>query len=490
MTTYDLVIVGGGVAGLCAALSLPAGARVVVIDKGESEAGSSPLAQGGMAAAVGKDDSPPLHAEDTIKAGAGLCDEGVVADICSEGPDAIAWLQSLGCRFDEDADGSINLAREGGQSVARSVHARDATGAEIVRALRTAVRGRNIERVRSRATSLVSLGDTMALAYPGRHPGENESRCVGVMTTDRRIFAARGVLLATGGAGALWGVTTNAPGATGDGIALALGAADVADVEFMQFHPTALAGTDGQRVLLTEALRGDGAILVDANGDRFVDELAPRHIVAKAILDHAPAYLDCRTIASVEEHFPTVATACRDRGLDIAHDPLPVSPAAHYFIGGVAVDAFGRSSLGGLFAAGECSSTGMHGANRLAGNSLLEAVVVGRRVGSLVRDEPEPPRVIPWTSTESDFLPMNAALPGILWKGAGPIRSDETLRTAMQELNGLPEGPHRSLALAIVEAAQNREESRGVHIRSDFPDADPHIARRRMARGRIVGHVK
>jgi L-aspartate oxidase len=471
---YDLVIVGGGVAGLCAALTLPGGSRVVVIDKGEASSGSSPLAQGGMAAAVGPDDSPELHAHDTIRAGAGICNEGVVADVCAHGPDAVAWLESLGCRFDRGPGGLIDLAREGGQSVARSVHARDATGAEIVRALREAVRGRPIERVRERAVSLTITPD---------------GHCVGVSTAEGRSYRGRGVLLATGGAGALWGVTTNAPGAAGEGVALALGIADVADLEFMQFHPTALAGVSGQRVLLTEALRGDGAILIDAGSERFVDELSPRHVVAKAILDHGPAFLDCRPIARVAERFPTVAAACAAHGFDIATQPLPVSPAAHYYIGGVAVDARGCTSVPGLLAAGECASSGMHGANRLAGNSLLEAVVIGRRAGAQSATQPALRGDASNAITEVDIAPMDPAIPAVLWRGAGPIRTEETLRLADDELRNVPESPHRSLALAIVEGALNRRESRGVHIRSDFPETDPAFARRVVARGRIAGHV-
>jgi len=470
---YDLVIVGGGVAGLCAALAAPTGARICVVDKGEAGAGSSPLAQGGLAAAVGPEDSPELHAADTLAAGAGICDERVVADVCGEGPAAIDWLVSLGCAFDRASDGGLDLAREGGQSMARSVHWRDATGAEIVRALRGAVRERDVVRVAARAVSLVVF----------------EGRCVGVMLAGepRRIVRGRAVLLATGGGGALWGRTTNAPGATADGVALAPALA--IDLEFMQFHPTALDAGDGQRVLITEALRGDGAILVDAKGERFVDELAPRHVVAKAILDHTPAFLDCRSIRDVAGRFPTVAAAVRARGFDIASEPLPVSPAAHYFIGGVAADAYGRTATDGLFAAGECSSTGMHGANRLAGNSLLEAVVVGRRVGPQVGRHEPPPDVIPWAIATFQEAPFDPAIAPILWRGAGPIRTEDSLRRAFAELNQLEESSHRSVALGIVHAALDRTESRGVHIRADYPAADRALARRIPSHTDIVGRV-
>jgi L-aspartate oxidase len=440
-----------------------------VVDKGEAGAGSSPLAQGGLAAAVGPEDSPALHAKDTIAAGAGLCDEAVVSDLCGEGPAAVEWLVSLGCAFDRDGDGRIDLAREGGQSVARSVHWRDATGAEIVRTLRAAVRGRNVDRFTVRAVDLIGT-----------------DRCVGVMTEDDGAFIGRCVVLATGGAGGMWGITTNAPGATGDGIATALRHARVADLEFMQFHPTALAAGEGQRVLLTEALRGDGAVLVKADGERFVDELAPRHVVAKAILDHEPVWLDGRGIPRVRERFPTVAAAVAARGFDIAADLLPVSPAAHYFVGGVAADAYGRTSLPGLFAAGECASTGMHGANRLAGNSLLEAVVVGRRIGLQVGTQAAPEGPILHTSPSSARTPFDPAVRPILWRGAGPIRTSERLHEAAAALDGVPNGPDRDLALAIVRAALAREESRGVHIRADYPREDPALAHRLDASGHVL----
>jgi L-aspartate oxidase len=458
---YDLVIVGGGIAGLCAALATPEGARVVVIDKGEARAGSSPLAQGGIAAAVGPEDSPELHAQDTIKAGAGICDEQTVKDICSEGPRAIEWLQELGCDFDRGSDGGLDLAREGGQSVSRSVHWRDATGQEIVRALRNAVRGRNVERVNAAATRFLIA----------------EDRCVGVQTPNAR-FTGRLTLVATGGAGALWGRTTNAPGATADGIVLAmLGGAQVSDLEFMQFHPTALDdGSPTQRILLTEALRGEGATLHNERGERFVEELAPRHIVTKAILEQVSVTLDCTGIPDLEKRFPTVVAGARARGFDPLTAPLPVSPAAHYFVGGIAADANGRTSIPGLFAAGECAATGMHGANRMAGNSLLESVVVGRRVGGAGAREPE--AAGSGTVEVPDTGNVDPKIADIMWSTVGPIRDGARLHDAIAALGLLERTGYTELCTMIARAAAARMESRGVHIRSDYPEQDPAFASR------------
>jgi L-aspartate oxidase len=459
---YDIVIVGGGIAGLACALSAPPGSRVVVVDKGEAGAGSSPLAQGGIAAAVGPGDTVELHAEDTIAAGAGLCDERVARDVCGQGPEVVAWLTGLGCNFDHAADGPLHLAREGGQSVARSVHATDATGGEIVRVLRGAARGR-AERLAVSAAALLL---------------DDDGAVVGVMTTQGPV-QGRLTLLATGGAGALWAATTNAPGATGDGTALALAAgATLADLEFMQFHPTALDDGKPGRALLTEALRGDGATLVDEKGERFVDELAPRHVVAKAIVERGRAWLDCRSIERLEERFPTVVASARARGFDPLTHTLPVSPAAHYFIGGVAVDASAKTSIPGLYAAGECAATGMHGANRMAGNSLLETVVLGRRAAAALEETPQPRAGEPAGPALSSPDP---SVPRLMWDGAGPFRDELRIRGLIDALERLPPSLHRDLCVLIARSALERRESRGVHQRTDYRVTDPGFARRSMS---------
>jgi L-aspartate oxidase len=461
---YDIVIVGGGIAGLACALAAPEGASIAVVDKGEASSGSSPLAQGGIAAAVGPGDSPELHATDTIAAGAGLCDEAIVRDVCVEGPDVIAWLTEHGCNFDHVGDGPLDLAREGGQSVPRSVHATDATGLEIVRVLRHAARGR-ADRIQARASALLL---------------DDGGRCVGVATDEGDIFG-RGVLLATGGAGALWAATTNAPGATGDGVALALAAgATLGDLEFMQFHPTALDDGSAVRVLLTEALRGDGATLVDERGERFVDELAPRHIVAKAILEHGRAWLDCRGIERLEERFPTVVAGARSRGFDPLTQTLPVSPAAHYFIGGVAVDANGRTSIPGVRAAGECAASGMHGANRMAGNSLLETVVLGRRAAAVLDDDVATGP----TTGAAPGAPLgrpDESIPRLMWDGCGPFRDEIRLRGLIDALANLEPSPHHELCGLIARSALERRESRGVHQRTDFRVTEEAFARRSVS---------
>ncbi len=388
MADLDLVVCGSGVAGLTAAVrATAAGLRVGVVTKGQLEQSATRWAQGGVAAVLGGDeDSVDLHLADTLAAGAGLCDVDAVRVLVGEGPDRVHELIALGARFDRDPDGALELAREGGHSHARVVHAGGAaTGAEVERAL--------VEAVRASAAVVREACFLDAVTVEG-------GRCRGVAVGEGETIRAAHVLLATGGAGQLFAVTTNPPESTGDGLAVALAAGvAVADVEFMQFHPTALHHPAMPRPLLSEALRGHGAVVRDINGDRFVDELLPRDQVARAItakmleqgVEHC--WLDATGLERFAERFPTIAASLAGAGLDPSTDWLPIAPAAHYLSGGVLTDLDGATSLPGLWAAGEAACTGVHGANRLASNSLLEGMVFGARVVDAIvagRDGPRP----------------------------------------------------------------------------------------------------
>lgn len=388
----DLLVLGSGVAGLSAAVRAAGGHELVtgVLTKGALEQATTRWAQGGVAAALSQDpEEIDLHLADTLAAGAGLCDLDAVRVLVDEGPRRVEELIGLGAEFDRDEGGNLSLAREGGHSVARVVHAGVATGAEIERALVHAVRR------------------TAAVVHEHAFAHDlvvEDGRCVGVRATgpegDERVVRARNVLLATGGSGQLFAVTTNPQEATGDGVAMALRAGvAVADLEFFQFHPTALALPSMPRALLSEALRGHGAVLRDDAGERFVDELLPRDVVSRAILarmveqgsDHV--WLDARSLEHFSERFPTIAADLARRGLDPSRDLLPVAPAAHHQCGGIVTDLRGATSLPGLWAAGEVTCTGVHGANRLASNSLLEGMVFGPRAVEAVADGvrgPEP----------------------------------------------------------------------------------------------------
>jgi len=387
----DVLVLGSGVAGLSAVVRLatPAGLRVGVLTKADLSQSTTRWAQGGIAAAVGGDeDSTDLHLADTLAAGAGLCDVSAVRVLVDEGPRRVDELIALGAVFDREAGGDLALAREGGHSTARVLHAGGAaTGAEVERAL--------VSAVRHSAAAVLEQWFAVDLVLEG-------GRCVGVTALDPggalREVRATQVVLATGGAGQLYAVTTNPPEATGDGIAMALRAGvPVADVEFFQFHPTALHHPAMPRPLLSEALRGHGALLRDAEGGRFVDELAPRDVVSRAMADRMAAqgvgylWLDATGLESFDERFPTVAASLHAAGLDPAVDWLPIAPAAHYLSGGVVTDLDGASAVPGLWAVGEVACTGVHGANRLASNSLLEGMVFGARLAEAIatgRDGP------------------------------------------------------------------------------------------------------
>lgn len=513
----DVVIIGAGVAGLYAATCLPDGLDVLVVDKGVTgEGGSSPWAQGGIAVALGPDDSPALHAADTLRAGDGLCDPLAVRVLAEEAPGDVAAVLRMGADFDrlDGREGSmdpadLHLAREGGMSVARSVHRADATGAELVRVLRPAAA--------PRVTRLVGTAHALTTDSVGRVTGVRVV-CGDADDAQVVVVEARAVLLATGGCGGLFAATTNPEGAVGDGVAIAHRAgAAVRDSEFVQFHPTGLATPGTWRFLLTEALRGAGATLHAADGTRFMPalhpdaELAPRHIVAKAILDQegGQAWLDATSIGIdlLRHEFPTVLEGAAAVGFDLATERVPVTPAAHYMVGGVRTDVDGRTSLPGLYAAGEVASTGLHGANRKASNSLAEALVYGRRTAeAIARELPsthgptdEGPHV--GVGGPADVPALRERMRTAMWQGAGPARTAEGLAGAAAALEALraelgpvpadQQAAELDLALTtaglIVDAARLRPESRGGHYRLDHPDADPAWAGRHVEQVGVQG---
>ncbi|MFE2030375.1 L-aspartate oxidase, partial [Streptomyces hygroscopicus] len=401
-TEADVVVVGSGVAGLTVALRCAAaGAKVTVVTKARLDDGSTRWAQGGIAAALGEGDTPGQHLDDTLVAGAGLCDERAVRTLVTEGPGAVRRLIATGARFDADEDtGEILLTREGGHHRSRIAHAGgDATGAEISRALVAAVRAAGIDTVENALVlDLLKDGSGRAAGVTLHVMGEGRRDGVGAVRADA-------VALATGGMGQIFSATTNPAVSTGDGVALALRAgAEVSDLEFVQFHPTVLwlgPEAQGQQPLVSEAVRGEGAHLVDADGVRFMRgrhelaELAPRDIVAKAIMrrmrergaEHM--YLDARHFGAPmwERRFPTILAACRAHGIDPVTEPIPVAPAAHYASGGVRTDLRGRTTVPGLYACGEVACTGVHGANRLASNSLLEGLVFAERIAEDITED-------------------------------------------------------------------------------------------------------
>jgi L-aspartate oxidase len=487
LRTADPVVIGSGVAGLTAALGL---GSCIIITKTELAEGSSRWAQGGIAAAVGSDDDPSLHAADTVRVSGGLGDPIIAGLVTRSAPERIEWLRGLGADFDT-AHGHLTLGREAGHGRHRIVHANgDATGAELMRTLRGAVVA---------APEIDVWEHTFAVDLM-----QSESRVRGVLVRrdDGTLLAVSSpaVILATGGIGRVYARTTNPVEVTGDGFAMAARAgAALRDPEFMQFHPTALDSPLDPMPLLTEALRGAGARLIDDGGTRFmVDEhpgaeLAPRDIVARANwrrrADGHAVLLDATHLGSTfPERFPTVFASAMDAGIDPRREPMPVSPAAHYHMGGVAVDTWGRTSLPGLYAAGETAATGLHGANRLASNSLLEGLVFGARVADDVRRSQAPAPRVGHLTTPLDALELDAedhdatnALRRLMWKGAGVVRDAASLSRAAADLADLEPALRRgpvgrnlmAVAAVVIEAALARRESRGGHFRSDFPAADP-----------------
>lgn len=529
---FDVAIIGGGIAGLSVALRLPEHIRVALFTKGQFGESNTRYAQGGLAVALGADDNPNLHFQDTITAGAGLCDEKAVRILVEQAPAAVYWLMQMGVHFDRAQPGEaahttpdgLLLGREGAHCRWRVLHAGgDATGAEIERALTAALHTRS---------SIVLYEKTFVQDLLVQ-----DGHCVGLQAIDQDghcfTIQTHATVLASGGAGGLWLHTSNPAGATADGLALAWRAgAALADLEFMQFHPTILVAS-GSSHLISEAVRGEGAYLRNHAGERFMPryssqcELAPRDVVARAILQEMVneqtdcQYLDLRHLPAEKTHmrFPTISALCRQYGLDIATDLLPIAPAAHYCMGGILVDTFGRTTLPDLYAVGEAACTGVHGANRLASNSLLEGLVYGIRVADALMQKdaltdrhtfPEGISLIPYddsllkdnhSSSNADELPtpqIKRELRQIMWQYVSLCRDQEGLLEARRKVRSLHQQLLRSnrhesvkesletgnmlqIAELVIAAALERRESRGSHWRLDYQFLDQNLARSRFA---------
>jgi L-aspartate oxidase len=502
----DFVVIGSGIAGLRAAIALAPIGRVLILTKAEPTESNTGYAQGGIAVALGDDDSPALHAADTVKAGDGLCDEEAVRVLVEQGPPYVTELVEWGTRFDREADGRLSRGREAAHTVRRVLHAGDTTGREIARVLWNRVSA--LPTVETANHALV----TELLVEDGRVAGVRFFDQLGFPRDAR----ARATLLATGGAGHVFKETTNPPVATGDGVALAFHAgARVADLEFVQFHPTALNVRGAPRFLISEALRGDGARLINGRGQAFMTryhpdgDLAPRDVVARSIVREMEqtggrVFLSLSHLAPdyVVHRFPTIADMCRQISLDLAVDPIPVGPAAHYIMGGVETDQWGRTSIPGLFAAGEVACTGVHGANRLASNSLLEGLVFGARAAAAMQ---QPAAVVgrrwtvaggPWAEISGTPSIAHRSLTtsevrDVMWKSVGLFRTGDGMREAAAKLDAAYVAHRRALndaraddadawkqfnlvtvARLIARAALRRQESRGAHYREDFPKRD------------------
>jgi len=494
----DTLVIGGGVAGYSAALAAAEHGKVLVLAKDTMRESNSDYAQGGVAAVLGEEDSISAHVEDTLTVGAGLCESEAVRIVVAEGPRRVRELIEWGGRFDSEA-GRLQLALEGGHSQRRVVHAKDETGAEVQRTLVGRIR-------RDPSITVWEFGFAVDLAV-------DDGGCTGAyVLKDRRdlvLVRAKNTILCTGGCGRLFRETTNPDIATGDGLAMAFRAgARIRDVEFFQFHPTTLYIAGSARHLITEAVRGEGGHLVDEKGERFTfryhpsGELAPRDVVSRAIVSHLAStggscvYLSLAHLGErVHTLFPGISRTLKPFRLDLAKDRIPVLPSAHYHVGGVEADLDGRTSVPHLFAAGEVASSGLHGANRLASNSLLEGLVFGRRAGEAMAATAGACRDAASNGASSRDLPgsvlhvgdMTNSIRSLMWRGAGIMRNEDSLRNALSRLESWDDYVSQvdfrdargwelvnllTVGLLVVEAALWRRESRGTHFRTDFPEKD------------------
>lgn len=504
-STVDFLIIGGGIAGLFTALKAARFGSVVVLVKKTMKDSNTGLAQGGIAAAVHEEDSPFLHLEDTLEAGAGLCDIEAVDVLVREGPERVRELINLGASFDTKKDGNIALAREGAHSRPRILHAADATGEAIRVAL--------VNQCEAHP-GIDLLEEQFLVDILTRRAGQE---CLGALVYDakekrHRLYHAKAMVVATGGAGQLYQYTTNPSVATGDGMAACFRVGcQLRDMEFIQFHPTVLFSQETQRFLISEAVRGEGAWLLNQEGERFMrryhalEDLAPRDVVSRAIVNEMHAsqsdfvYLDMSRIPGVAERFPNIYRTCLKSGIDLQKALVPVSPTAHFTMGGIATNTYGETGVNGLYACGEAACTGVHGANRLASNSLLEGIVFGQRIlyraeEILYRRLSSRDEVMAEYDRSSVYRPRGKIDPQTakkriqttMWENVGIIRFERGLKEASRELediyNGLAAGEDLlafyeainmlTVARIIIQASLWRQESRGAHYRSDFPHRD------------------